>query len=286
MASRVKIVTDSTADLPIEIANELNIVVVPLNVQFGDTVYRDGVDLTAAEFYPKLKSSPMLPTTSQPAAGVFTQAYEKVADETDQVLSIHISAKLSGTYNSAILGRDAVQKDCRIEIIDSLQASMGLGLLAMVAARAAQEGAGLREIKRTIEGCLSQAQVFGVVDTLEYLHKGGRIGKAQALLGSLLRVKPLIACQNGEIHPLGRVRTWGKALDLLVETVLQTHDVEEVAVMQSDNPAEADRLTERLKAALPQARFYRSCFGPVIGTYLGPGSLGIALRGGKVDSGD
>ena len=282
---QVKIVTDSTADLPPEIARQLDITVVPLNVQFGGTVYRDGVDLTTEEFYPRLKASQALPTTSQPAAGVFTQAYEEIADKTDQILSIHISAKLSGTYNSAVLGKDAVQKSCRIEIVDSLQASMGLGLLAMAAARAAQKGKSLEETKRIVEGCLARAQMIGVVDTLEYLQKGGRIGKAQALLGSLLRVKPLVACLNGETHPLGRVRTWGKALDHLFEIVVRTPDVDEIAVLHSDNPDEADRFTERLKAALPQATFYRSCFGPVIGTYLGPGSLGIGLRGGKVDFG-
>lgn len=285
MTSKVKIVTDSTADLPPEVARGLGITVVPLNVQFGETVYKDGVDLCAEEFYRKLKSSPVLPTTSQPAAGVFTKAYEELADETDQILSIHISAKLSGTYNSAVLGKEAVQKDCRVEVMDSLQVSMGLGLLAMLAARAARSGLPLQEVRTTVEGCLHSAQMLGVVDTLEYLRKGGRIGKAQALLGSLLRVKPLVACKDGETYPLGRARTWGKALDHLFGLALQSSDVDEVAILHSDNPSEADGLAERLKAALPRARFYRSCFGPVLGTYLGPGSLGVALRGGKVDFG-
>lgn len=280
-SARVRVVTDSTSDLPSQLASDLGIVVVPLNVQFGEQVYQDGVNLSADDFYVKLKGSPTLPTTSQPSAGAFAQIYERLSSETQFILSLHISKKLSGTYHSAMLGKETTERDCHIEVIDSLQASMGLGLMAIAAARVAQAGAGLDELVGMLQQAIPRIHLFGVVDTLEYLHKGGRIGKAQALLGSLLKVKPIIGCQDGETCALGRVRTWHKALNRLSEMVMGFRDIEELAIMRSDNSEEADAYMGRLKSLLPQTRFFRAQFGPVIGTYMGPGSLGIALREGK-----
>lgn len=276
----LRVVTDSTADLPPKVAEELGIVVVPLAVNFGNEYYLDGVDLSADEFYHKLQRSPTLPTTSQPSPGAFAQTYDRLAAETSEILSIHISAKLSGTYASAIAGRDLAGAGADIEVIDSLQASMGLGLLAIMAAKAANNGASLDAVVEMVERAMPRTQFFGAVDTLEYLQKGGRIGKAQFWLGTLLNVKPLIACRDGETHPLERVRSRKRALERLVELALEHKSIQDMAVMHSTTPADAELIGERLSAAFPEERIYRARFGPVIGTYLGPGAVGVALREG------
>ena len=279
----VKVVTDSTCDLPPEVARDLGIVVVPLSVHFGSEVYLDGVDLSPDEFYSKLTQEPLLPTTSQPSGGAFAEVYESLAAETEEILSLHISAKLSGTYNSALLGKDALTKSCCVEIVDTLQASMALGLIAIVAARAAKKGANLDQALKIVKAAIPRAHIFGVVDTLEYLKKGGRIGKAQAFLGTLLQFKPLITCQDGEVHPLERVRTRRRALDRLLYLVKEFRNIEELAVIHSTIPEEAEALVDRLDTLVPKEKVYLARFGPVIGTYLGPGSLGVALIGEKLE---
>lgn len=281
----VSVVTDSTADIPSEVGRELGIVVVPLTVHFGGEVYRDGVDLSADEFYHKLKDSPTLPTTSQPSAGSFAQVYSDLAAETNEIISIHISAKLSGTYNSAVLGREEAAKSCRIEVIDSLQASMGVGLIAIAAAKLARQGVSLDPISEMVRHAIPRTHFFGTVDTLEYLRKGGRIGKAQAFLGTLLHIKPLIACRNGEVHPLERVRSRKRALERLVELVKGFGHIEELAIIHSTTPDEAETLLGHLEPAFPKERAYRARCGPVIGTYLGPGALAVALMEGELDPG-
>ena len=197
----VKVITDSTADLPPALAEELGITVVPLNVHFGTEVYRDGVEITADEFYRRLVTASRLPTTSQPTPGDFLSAYDEMGQTTDEILSVHVSAKLSGTMNSATQAREEYGGACRIEIIDSLQGSMGLGMLAIAAAEAARRGDSLDDVVTETRAAIPKVGFIGLLDTLEYLEKGGRIGKAQAFMGSLLRIKPLLTIRDGEAHP-------------------------------------------------------------------------------------
>lgn len=277
----VRIVTDSTADLPKGLAQELGICVIPLNVHFGNEVFREGTDLSTEEFFHKLARSPALPKTSQPSVGAFQEVYSQLARETSEIVSIHISAKLSGTINSALLARQDLSSDCRIEIVDSMGASMVLGMTVIAAAKAAQAGASLSEILELIQHRIPRTHLLLFVDTLEYLEKGGRIGKAQALLGSLLSVKPLITIREGEVHPVERVRTRQRALERLVQFAEGFPKIEELTLLYSTTPEEAEGLAERIHPIFPKERLCLSLYGPVIGTHVGPGAMGVIAYVGK-----
>jgi DegV family protein with EDD domain len=274
----VKVITDSTADLPPALAEELGITVVPLNVHFGTEVYRDGVEITADEFYRRLVTASRLPTTSQPTPGDFLSAYDEMGQTTDEILSVHVSAKLSGTMNSATQAREEYGGACRIEIIDSLQGSMGLGMLAIAAAEAARRGDSLDDVVTETRAAIPKVGFIGLLDTLEYLEKGGRIGKAQAFMGSLLRIKPLLTIRDGEAHPLERARTRAKGVDRMCELVQAEMPLKDLAVVYTTTPDEARALAQRLQSHLPQGEVILSQVGPVVGTYLGPGVLGVAFR--------
>ena len=275
----VKVITDSTADLPPAMAKELGITVVPLNVNFGTEVYRDGVEILPDEFYQRLVSSPRLPTTSHPTVGDFLQSYEELGQTTNEIVSVHISAKMSGTLNSANQAREQYRGNCRIEIVDSQQGSLGLGMVAIATNQAAQRGASIDEVVKEAQLAIPQVRFFGLLDTLEYLQKGGRIGKAQAFVGSLLHIKPLLVVKDGEAHPLERARTRAKGINRLCELVQEHMPLADLAVVYSTTPNDAQALVERLRPFLPNGEVFLSQIGPVVGTYLGPGVLGIALRG-------
>ena len=274
----VKVVTDSTADLPPALARELGITVVPLNVHFGTEVYRDGVDISGDEFYSRLVDSPRLPTTSQPSVGDFLELYQQLGRTTDEIVSVHISSKLSGTLNSATQAREQYQGDCRIQIVDSQLGCMGLGLAAVAAGMAAQGGASLEEVVQATHQAIPNIRFFGLLDTVEYLEKGGRIGKARAFVGSLLRIKPILMIRDGEVHPLERSRTRGRGVERLCELVQEHMPLEDLAVVYTTTREEAESLAQRLQPCLPEAEIVLSQIGPVVGTYLGPGVLGIALK--------
>lgn len=257
-------------------AQALGITIVPLIINFGDRSYIDGIDLDADQFYYMLQKSDSLPTTSQPSPADFTSVYQNLVPGAEGIVSIHISEKLSGTYNSALLGREAVETSCRIEVIDSLQGSMGVGLIAMQAARAAQSGADLEQVLRVTGEAISKTHVFGTVDTLEYLHKGGRIGKAQVLLGTMLRIKPMLHIAEGEVHSLGMERTRKKALNRLFE-IVKGYNIKDIAVLHSTTPDEAAEFTQRITSILGREKIIQARIGPVIGTYLGPGALIIGI---------
>lgn len=275
LASEVKVVTDSASDIPATIARELGITVVPCNVHFGEKTYRDGVDLTSEEFFMELARSPTLPTTSQPAVGVFEETYRRLAKETDQIVSIHLPAKLSATLSSAHLAARSFP-DLEIAIIDSTQVCMAQGWLAIIAARAARRGMGLADIVALVEDTIPRLRLIALLDTLEYLQRGGRIGKASALLGTLLNVKPLLQVLDGEALPLGNVRTRRKALQRLVEIVGDLGPLEEVAVMHANAPAIARRLVEMLSPIHPPDRILIGQVGAILGTHAGPGAVGVA----------
>ncbi len=271
----VKIVTDSTADIPAELAAELEIIIVPCNVHFGLETYRDGLDLSKEEFYARLKTSPTLPTTSAPAAGLFEATYRELARQTDQILSIHLAGALSAIYSSACLGAKAVS-GVEIALIDSGQVSMGLGWLVIAAARAAQAGQSLAQIVALVEDMKPRIRLFAALDTLEYLKKGGRVGRTVAALGSLLDIKPLIEVRDSAVLPLERVRTRRKALQRLIELVAELGPLEELAVLHSDAPQEARRLAEEISFLYPLDRILIAEAGVIIGTHAGPNGLGVA----------
>ena len=274
----VKVVTDSTADLPPALAGWLGVTVVPANVHFGEEVYRDGLEITGDRFYQRLVASSRLPTTSQPTVGDFLRAYERVGGTTDEIISVHVSSKLSGTLNSAAQAKAEYRGDCRIEIIDSLQGSMGLGMLVIAAAEAAQRGDSLDQVVSETMAAIPKVGFMGLLDTLEYLEKGGRIGKAQAFLGSLLQIKPLLTIRDGEAHPLERARTRAKGVDRMCELVEEMMPLEDLAVVYTTTPEEARALALRLQVFMPQGEVRLSQIGPAVGTYLGPGVLGVAYR--------
>jgi len=274
----VKVVTDSCADLPESTARELGITVVPVYVRFGETVYRDGVDITHDEFYHRLQESPVHPTTSQPPPADFADVYRTLSREADAVVSIHVTSKLSGTCNSALQGKDMTDAKCPIEVVDSCSVSMGLGLIAIAAARVARAGENLPGVMAEARQAINHLRVLAVFDTLKYLLKGGRIGKAKALLGSLLNAKPLLTMRDGELSPVGLARTRTKGLERLFEMAKNALDIQELAIVHSTTPGEANSLRERIASFLDMKKIHLSRLGPALGAHAGPGALILALR--------
>ncbi len=276
----VRIVTDSTADLPADLAQDMGIVVVPLNVHFDDEVFTDGVTIHADEFYQRLVSSSNLPKTSQPAIGAFMETYQQLLTDADGIVSVHISSQVSGTVNAAQLAVSELGSDA-IEVVDTLQASLALGLIAVAAAKVAQNGGSLAEVVAEAKSASERARFFGLVETLEYLEKGGRIGKAQALLGSLLRIKPILTLKEGVAHPVEKVRTRAKGLERLARIITELAPLEAIGVMSSDVAEDSRLIVDAITQHIPGSDPVVSRFGPVLGTYLGPGSLGVAVLRAK-----
>lgn len=276
----VRIVTDSTCDLPSEVCAELGIVVVPLSLHFGETVYRDGVDLSPKQFYEKLARSAELPKTSQPSPHLFEEAYRRLAADGSAVVSIHLSSRLSGTVRSAALARDAVGGQCRVEVIDSHTASLGLGMIATAAAELAQAGADQAEVVSCVRRLASNVHIWLYVDTLEYLRRGGRIGRASAFLGTLLNIRPVLKIEDGEVHPVEKVRTRSKAIDALVEFVELFPRIDRLVVGHNDSPDDIDLLLHRLEPFYPRDRIAVRHYGQVIGTHVGPGAIGVVVGEG------
>lgn len=274
----VRIVTDSTADLPPQMAQELGITVVPVYVGFGEKTYRDGVDISQDELYQKMVAGPAHPTTSQPTPADFASVYRKLLQETDEIVSIQLTGKLSGTYNSALQGKEMVSGGSRIEVVDSLSVSMGLGLITMAAARVARAGEGLQAVMEEVRQAIPQMHLWGLFDTLKYLAKGGRIGKAKALLGSVLNIKPILTMRDGELHPAGVARTRAKGIERLFDLVKNTLNLQELAIVHSTTPDEAQRLRDRISSIFDKSPIHISRLGPALGVHAGPGALILALR--------
>jgi DegV family protein with EDD domain len=281
----VKVVTDSTSDLMPETANEMGITIVPLNVHFGTEIgtetYQDGIDLKAEDFYRRLEQCKTLPTTSAPAPGAFAQVYDKLAKETDEILVITISSKLSATYKAAVDGKAVMKSKARLEIIDSLSAMVGLGLIVISAAKVAKAGASLDEVIEVVRSSMGRVDFRLAFDTLEYLRRGGRIGTAQAFLGSALKVNPILTIKNGLTEGVTRVRSRAKAVDYLGDFVMGFPDVEELAIEDATTPAESEMLAERLGSKFPRERIHWMKVGPVIGTHVGPHVIGVGVLAAK-----
>jgi len=282
----VRIVTDSTADLPTDVAEGLGISVVPLNIHVGEDTFQDGVTISMDGFYNLLTSGHILPKTSAPSSGSFIETYERLARETDEILSIHISTKLSATHASALVAKQGVEAPCRIELVDSLSASIGLGLLVVQAATLAQQGLRLDAILQATRAAIPRTHFLGVLDTLEYLHKGGRIGRAAMFLGSMLNVKPILCLRDGVAHPVERVRGREQGLQRLCELVGAYKAISYLAVAHTTDDSEMERLAARLSQFFPEPRILRARCGATLGTYLGPGALCVALIGAAPDAND
>lgn len=275
MAS-VQIVTDSSADLPQSVAEAHDIRVVPLSVSFGDEHYTDGLDLGPGEFYQKLQGSSVLPRTSQPAPGQFADVYREALANGRQVLSIHISSKLSGTYQAACLAAEMVDSD-NIVVIDSLTVSMGIGLLALAAAK---HNGSLEEARNAVSAVKDSLGLFFLVDTFEYMEKNGRIGKAASLLGSLLQIKPVLTFVDGIVEVQEKMRGARRArrrmLELFQERVGQERVC--VAMLHADAEEEARELLNEIEQTVDCAETYLGYVGPIIGSHSGPGTLGLTWR--------
>jgi len=273
----VKIVTDSLSDIPSDVAQGLGITIVPLTVSFGKESFLDRVTMTTDEFYYRLTHDATWPTTTQPPPGAFVDVYNKLAKETDEILVITLSTKLSGTYQSALSAKSMVETGCRIEVIDSLTVAMGLGLIVIAAAKAVQAGANLDKVSDLVRRARSRSHLIAFFDTLKYLAKGGRIGKAQGLLGAMLSVKPILTVKDGEMSPLTRVRSKAAGMDYLYNSAAGFSHIEELAVEHATTPDDADELIERLNSLFPKERIYRSTISPVVGTYAGPGAIAVSV---------
>lgn len=272
----VKIVTDSSADLSPQITEALGITVVPLYVRFGDEVLRDQIDITADEFYQRLQHDPIHPSTTQPTPQDFANAYKKVASEADGIVSVHISSKLSGTCNSAIQGQNMTAGKCPIEVIDSQTLTMGLGMISIAAAKAANEGGSMEQVVAVVKEMIPRIHLLFTLDTLKYLALGGRIGKAKALLGSVLNVKPILAIKDGEVLPASQVRSRSKGIDRLVEFAQSAKNVQDLAVIYNTTPDEAQTLVERVTPFFPEGEIMKVRLGPMLGVHAGPGALAVA----------
>lgn len=272
----VRIVTDSTADIPPEQAQASGITVVPLTVFFGEEAYLDGVELDNAGFYRKLQESKALPRTSQPPPAAFQEAYTRLMNEgADGILSVHLSSKLSGTYQSACTARDSLPEHMYpIEIVDSLSISVGMGIPILRAAQEVREGLSLEEIKAHVLDQLSRTRILAVLDTLEYVKRGGRIGHAKALLGNMLSVKPILSLKDGEVVPVERPRTRSKAYERIAQLLANMGKLESVAIGQASTGV-GQQLAAAIKATYSgNIPIYK--LGAVLGTHTGPGTAAVA----------
>jgi len=276
----LKIVTDSTAYLPEAFIRRHDIRVVPLYVHFGTEAFKEGVELSHSDFYARLKTAPEMPTTSQPSAGEFHEVFKELSDAGHDIVTLTISSKLSGTWDSAMAAKQMLP-EANIHVVDSLSAAMSLLALVDAAAEAAASGATAQEVAALVEDIKKKVHLVFLVDTLEYLAKGGRIGNAKALLGTILKVKPILCLKDGAIEPLEQVRSRAKAqarfLALIGELVGDEGAQAKLVVGHALAPAEAQELGEQLTRQLGCSEPIYTEIGPVIGTHTGPGVLGVGV---------
>lgn len=276
----IKIVTDTGSDLPAHLAEQHDIHIVPLNVMFDDAVYKDGVDITVEEFNNKLFVEGKLPKTSQPSPADFLNTYEQLLEQGHSIISIHVSSKLSGTYNSAIQASESIAKPSgqEISVIDSLKASIPitLGVLATANHLSANPSITLDELSVFAENTLRKCSVYVALNTLEYLHKGGRIGKASALLGTMLRVKPILSLESGEVVPIAKCRSLTQSLQKMTELIAVEGELQSAAVIYNTDTETKETLKAQLLSIQPNLDLIETTFGPTIGSYVGPNAIGLA----------
>ena len=273
----VKVVTDSACDLDDAVVAELGITVVPLSIRFGNEEFVDRVNLSPQQFYDKMATSSALPETAAPSPGAFEQAFRSALDGgADGVLCINLSGELSATIQSA---RNAAQsmEGAPVRVVDSLSVTGGLGSMVTTAARRARDGASLDDLAALVEGMVPRTRVYGALDTLDNLKKGGRIGAAQAMLGSLLSIKPLIEIREGVVHEAGKPRTRKKAIQALVDKLRDAGDVENVCVLHGLAP-DGDELVRLVSEVVPRDQLTIGVIGATIGTHGGPRVAGITFQ--------
>jgi DegV family protein with EDD domain len=273
----VRVVTDSACDLPRNLADVYGIEVVPLTIRFGDEEFVDRDELEPSEFWTRLQSSDALPETSAPSAGAFEARFRDLIQRgATGIISVNLSSRLSATMQAAQVAANVVRDECPTVVIDSRTVSMGLGALCLTAARRAADGGKLEEIVEDVISRRDRTRLFGALDTLEYLKRGGRIGNARALLGSMLSIKPILEVRDGVVEESGKVRTRSKALAALAERV-QAQPIETCAVLHGQ-ATDVDELLDLLDPAFPRDEIVTGLVGPVIGTHAGPGVIGVSFQ--------
>ncbi len=274
--SRIRVVTDSTADLDEVQSEKVGISMVPLNVHWNGETYRDKFEISVDEFYRKLREENGTPRTSQPSAGSFEEVYRRLLKEYDGIVSIHISSKLSGTFNAAQVAAKSVAPD-KIKVVDTLTTTYPLGIVALRVARLAAEGATMAECVEMAEDLIPRLRLVAAVDTLEFLRRGGRIGRAQAFAGNLLSIKLVFQVLGGEVLPIDRVRTRAATISRVADAILGLGPLEELAVLYGDDPEPADKLLGLLMASYEGPRVQQGRIGSVLGTHTGPGVFGAGV---------
>ncbi|MBN1191872.1 MAG: DegV family protein [Dehalococcoidales bacterium] len=278
MTDPIRIITDSTADIPVEIAREYGIETVPIYVRFGDHVYRDGVELTSEQFYEKLRSSEEVPSTSQPSPEDFSRVFSEAAGKYSGAVSIHISSRISGTYNSALLAKNLLASSFPVEVIDSRFNSAGLALCVMAAARSAREGKDIRQIKQDTLKAIREIGMFGMFGTLKYLARSGRVNKAIAMAGNFLNVKPLLTFHEGEVVRAGFVRTVRQGMQRILNYIESKRPVSELMLVHSAVPDQCEELKDRIEEIAEIKNIIVSQLGAALGVHGGPGVLLVAVR--------
>lgn len=278
--SRVKIVTDSTADLAPDVIENLGITVLPLTIHLGQKRLRDGIDIAAEEFIMRLPHAPTPPTSSPPTPRQFEETLTELTKQGGEVIAIHVSSKLSQTFRIAQRAAMPLLGRSRIAVIDSQLVTVGLGMLVTAAARAATEGATLDEVVKLVRGMIPHIYIGFFVETLEYLERGGRIGKAQALLGAMLNIKPLLILEEGEIVALEKVRARPKAIEKLVEFISEFTHIERMVVLHGNTPEDVAALIEQVNLVVPNLDISVDHYGPVTATHVGADALGVVVYEG------
>jgi DegV family protein with EDD domain len=276
----VRVVTDSACDLPDDLIERNGIGMVPLTIRFGNEELIDRKELSTDEFWRRLADSDVLPETSAPSAGAFEGAFRRmVEDGATGIICINLSSKLSATMQSAQVAAQAVQADCPVVVIDSLMVSMGLGSLCLTAAQRAADGDSLESIVANVTDRRNRSKLYGALDTLEFLKKGGRVGNARALLGTMLAIKPVLEVRDGVVEEAGKVRTRSKALRLLVDRVKEG-PFENLSVLHGNAP-DIDELLDLLEPLAARDQIVVGQIGPVIGTHAGPRVIGVTFQAGS-----
>jgi DegV family protein with EDD domain len=271
----VTVVTDSTADVPPDMARDLGIVTVPLRINFGQESFRDHIDLTTEDLLRMMESAPALPTTSQPTPGEFAAVFQEEVDAGRDVVCVTIGNLLSGTYRAALSAAEQVAPD-RVTVIDGASTTMHLGWPAIEGARAARDGADRDGVAAAVRDAQARVNLFVVLKTLDYVYKGGRIGRVGQLVGSALNIKPIISVREGRVTAIERVRTWKKAVRRLVELTQDEGDLSDIMVMYVDDRSDADAVVAELRERFPNANVGITRCGAVITTHVGPGAFGVA----------
>ncbi|MBN2470815.1 MAG: DegV family protein [Anaerolineae bacterium] len=280
MTSRIALVLDSTSDIPAEIAAQHQIAVAPLHIIWGKDVLRDGIDIIPAEFYTRLANDPELPTTSQPTPAEFARLYKQVIEDTgaESILTLTISADLSGTYTSAVQAKNMV--DFPVSVVDMRSVSLGITLPALMVKDALEKGASLEEATTLAGELAARTDLYFTLNTLEYLHKGGRIGGAQRLIGSAFNIKPLLTLVNGKVEPKESIRTRKRALNRLIDLLAERIDESQpfsIGILHGEAPDEAAWLEAEIQQRWQPERLFKTQVGAVIGVHTGPGAVGFAV---------